>query len=189
MHALLFIALLTGISLVFGGPATFSLVSLDHAVKYEHAACLDGSSPAYYFRPGFGDGERKWYIHQEGLHIFPVALHELLFQEEAGVFLLMNVFSARRRLSGGLLCDLASPDEEYITIFYAAARPHTHRPLTWTTITLGRFVASSVFRAQRALWLCYTGPSGEPSLQLQSRIHEGWWWASRCRPQFSSRAL
>jgi len=30
------------------------------------AACLDGSAPAYYFRPGFGNGMTKWFIHHQG---------------------------------------------------------------------------------------------------------------------------
>ena len=32
----------------------------------DHAACLDGSAPLYYHRPGTGDGKNKWYIHHEG---------------------------------------------------------------------------------------------------------------------------
>lgn len=30
------------------------------------AVCLDGSPGAYYYRAGFGDGARKWYVHFEG---------------------------------------------------------------------------------------------------------------------------
>ena len=30
------------------------------------AVCLDGGAPAYYLRPGSGDGASKWYIHHQG---------------------------------------------------------------------------------------------------------------------------
>ena len=31
----------------------------------DHAACLDGTAPLYYHRPGSGSGKDKWYIHHE----------------------------------------------------------------------------------------------------------------------------
>ena len=40
---------------------------LDDALKGpDHAACLDGTAPLYYHRPGTGSGVNKWYIHHEG---------------------------------------------------------------------------------------------------------------------------
>eukprot|EP00040_Diaphanoeca_grandis_P032659 m.198465 g.198465 ORF g.198465 m.198465 type:complete len:410 (-) comp32695_c3_seq1:82-1311(-) len=36
------------------------------ALKSDNAACLDGSAPLYYHRPGTGSGINKWYIHHEG---------------------------------------------------------------------------------------------------------------------------
>ena len=32
----------------------------------DNPACLDGSAPLYYHRPGSGSGANKWYIHHEG---------------------------------------------------------------------------------------------------------------------------
>ena len=36
---------------------------LNAALKNDNAACLDGSAPLYYHRPGTGTGANKWYIH------------------------------------------------------------------------------------------------------------------------------
>lgn len=37
-----------------------------HYVNHESAKCLDGSKPAYYYRPGFGEGKDKWIVFFEG---------------------------------------------------------------------------------------------------------------------------
>ena len=42
-----------------------TLYKLDKAAK-SGAVCLDGSSPAYYHRPGIGPNERSWIIHFNG---------------------------------------------------------------------------------------------------------------------------
>eukprot|EP00952_Eustigmatos_sp_NYUAD-ZCMA_P004237 18667-Eustigmatos_ZCMA.PRE.1 len=34
--------------------------------ELRRGVCLDGTAPAYYFRPGFGDGRRKFVIYYEG---------------------------------------------------------------------------------------------------------------------------
>lgn len=39
---------------------------LTDAAKTEGAVCLDGTAPAYYFRPGVDSGINKWYLHHEG---------------------------------------------------------------------------------------------------------------------------
>merc|ERR1711865_1241197 len=47
-------------------PALMTGYSLTEALKSDGAKCLDGTPGLYYFRPGTGDGAKKWYIHQEG---------------------------------------------------------------------------------------------------------------------------
>lgn len=47
-----------------GGKA--DLVLLTDASEKTGAKCLDGTPGAYYWRPGSGDGMKKWYIHHEG---------------------------------------------------------------------------------------------------------------------------
>jgi len=44
-------------------PAPWSLVLLDTS---NGARCLDGSPPAYYYRPGIGEGASKWLLHLQG---------------------------------------------------------------------------------------------------------------------------
>ena len=45
---------------------TAGLNLLTEYVASTGAMCLDGSPGAYYFRPGFGNGTQKWYIHHQG---------------------------------------------------------------------------------------------------------------------------
>ena len=47
-------------------PGTMTGYWLDTALKQDNAACLDGTAPLYYHRPGTGTGKDKWYIHHEG---------------------------------------------------------------------------------------------------------------------------
>ena len=44
-------------------PSNWSLVFLDTSLG---ALCLDGSPPAYYYRPGVGAGQNKWILHMQG---------------------------------------------------------------------------------------------------------------------------
>lgn len=37
-----------------------------HSAVSKGAVCLDGSPPAYYFEPGFGDGAENWIVHLSG---------------------------------------------------------------------------------------------------------------------------
>lgn len=43
-----------------------TLVLLKEAAEESGARCLDGSPAGYYYRPGNGNGAKKWYIHHEG---------------------------------------------------------------------------------------------------------------------------
>ena len=50
-------------------PHAYSLVPLDKATgapEGRHAACLDGSTPAYHFRPGTGADTRKVLVYLQG---------------------------------------------------------------------------------------------------------------------------
>ena len=50
-------------------PHAYSLVPLDKttgAPEGQHAACLDGSTPAYHFRPGTGADTRKVLVYLQG---------------------------------------------------------------------------------------------------------------------------
>jgi len=48
---------------VYGQQASLTLLT---GAMQDGAVCLDGSAAAYYFRPGTGDGARKWFIHHQG---------------------------------------------------------------------------------------------------------------------------
>jgi len=58
------IALLLGVHLVWGQQAT--LTKLTNAAIQDGAVCLDGTPSALYYRPGTGDGVRKWFLHHQG---------------------------------------------------------------------------------------------------------------------------
>jgi len=53
------------LGVVYGQSQTWSLQLLTSSLA-NGAACLDGSPPAYYLRPGFGDGVNKWLLFHEG---------------------------------------------------------------------------------------------------------------------------
>ena len=50
---------------VVPSPAATIPITL-HYVNHESAKCLDGSKPAYYYRPGHGEGKDKWIVFFEG---------------------------------------------------------------------------------------------------------------------------
>jgi len=51
---------------VVSNAAPFDLTLLTKAANDAGAVCIDGTPGGYYFRPGSGDGVKKWYIHHEG---------------------------------------------------------------------------------------------------------------------------
>jgi len=54
------------VGIVYGQSDIATLTLLTDAATKQGAVCLDGSPSAYYFRPGFGDGVTKYFIHHEG---------------------------------------------------------------------------------------------------------------------------
>lgn len=46
--------------------STATATFLTEYVESTGARCLDGSPAVYYWRPGTGDGAKKWYLHQQG---------------------------------------------------------------------------------------------------------------------------
>jgi len=51
------------VHLVYGQQATLTLLTTEVP---NGAVCLDGSPAAYYYRPGTGDGAKKWFLHHQG---------------------------------------------------------------------------------------------------------------------------
>ena len=49
-----------------GDPGLATGYLLTDALQKTNAACLDGTAPIYYHRPGTGSGKDKWFVHQQG---------------------------------------------------------------------------------------------------------------------------
>ncbi|XP_042055944.1 pectin acetylesterase 11-like [Salvia splendens] len=66
--ATLLVALLTILSLVVVGIEAGQkvIISLLDSAIAKGAVCLDGTPPAYAYRPGFGDGVDNWHVYLEG---------------------------------------------------------------------------------------------------------------------------
>ena len=68
---LLLVVLLQFVALLFGKVVApqlsdVAVATVRHLSSHSEARCIDGSTPAYYYRKGIGDGIHKWLVYFEG---------------------------------------------------------------------------------------------------------------------------
>lgn len=61
-----FVAVATASAIHLAGATTFPTMQLNLLSSYPNAKCLDGSTAGYYFAPGHGSGDNKFYIDHQG---------------------------------------------------------------------------------------------------------------------------